>query len=148
MGRRIVSVIAVLTAFSSTPALATGPIAPPPPSIVPVVPPMPPVYDWSGAYAGAAVGYSNMTVEDLSFGPGQFSPDGGSVVYSLSIDGKTDLFLLNLGSGQRWQLTQTNAIDTARFVAGAPRVAAASAIVVASSASVASTSARTSMRSS
>jgi len=79
MGRRIVSVIAVLTAFSATPALATGPIAPPPPSIVPVVPPMPPVYDWSGGYAGAAVGYSDMTVEDLSFGPGQFSPDGASI---------------------------------------------------------------------
>ncbi|MCC0079600.1 MAG: Tol-Pal system protein TolB [Rhodobacter sp.] len=48
----------------------------------------------------------------MTFAP-RFSPDGGSVVYSLSIDGKTDLFLLNLGSGQRWQLTQTDAIDTA-----------------------------------
>ncbi len=48
----------------------------------------------------------------MTFAP-RFSPDGGSVVYSLSIDGRTDLFLLNLASGQRWQLTQTEAIDTA-----------------------------------
>jgi len=48
----------------------------------------------------------------MTFAP-RFSPDGGSVVYSLSVEGRTDLFLLNLGSGQRWQLTQTNAIDTA-----------------------------------
>ena len=48
----------------------------------------------------------------MTFAP-RFSPDGGSVVYSLSIDGRTDLFLLNLASGQRWQLTQTQSIDTA-----------------------------------
>ncbi|MCB1391531.1 MAG: Tol-Pal system protein TolB, partial [Rhodobacteraceae bacterium] len=48
----------------------------------------------------------------MTFAP-RFSPDGGSVVYSLSVDGRTDLFLLNLGSGQRWQLTTTDAIDTA-----------------------------------
>ena len=48
---------------------------------------------------------------EMTFAP-RFSPDGGSVVYSLSIDGRTDLYLLNLGSGQRWQLTTTEAIDT------------------------------------
>lgn len=49
---------------------------------------------------------------EMTFAP-RFSPDGGSVVYSLSVNGATDLFLLNLGSGQRWQLTQSGAIDTA-----------------------------------
>jgi len=48
----------------------------------------------------------------MTFAP-RFSPDGGSVVYSLSIDGRTDLYMLNIASGQRWQLTQTDAIDTA-----------------------------------
>lgn len=48
----------------------------------------------------------------MTFAP-RFSPDGGSVVYSLSVNGSTDLYLLNLGSGQRWQLTTTDAIDTA-----------------------------------
>lgn len=48
---------------------------------------------------------------EMTFAP-RFSPDGGSVVYSLSISGRTDLYLLNLGSGQRWQLTTTEAIDT------------------------------------
>jgi TolB protein len=48
----------------------------------------------------------------MTFAP-RFSPDGQSVVYSLSVNGRTDLFLLNLSSGQRWQLTQTDAIDTA-----------------------------------
>ncbi|MEZ5751454.1 MAG: Tol-Pal system beta propeller repeat protein TolB [Paracoccaceae bacterium] len=48
----------------------------------------------------------------MTFAP-RFSPDGGSVIYSLSINGRTDLFLLNLSSGQRWQLTQSDAIDTA-----------------------------------
>lgn len=49
---------------------------------------------------------------EMTFAP-RFSPDGGSVVYSLSVNGATDLYLLNLGSGQRWQLTQSGAIDTA-----------------------------------
>ncbi|WP_127109406.1 Tol-Pal system beta propeller repeat protein TolB [Pararhodobacter zhoushanensis] len=49
---------------------------------------------------------------EMTFAP-RFSPDGGSVVYSLSVDGRTDLYMLNLASGQRWQLTQTDAIDTA-----------------------------------
>jgi TolB protein len=48
----------------------------------------------------------------MTFGP-RFSPDGGSVVYSLSVDGRTNLFMLNLNSGQRFQLTNTPAIDTA-----------------------------------
>jgi TolB protein len=48
----------------------------------------------------------------MTFAP-RFSPDGGSVIYSLSVDGRTNLFLLNLGSGQRFQLTNTAAIDTA-----------------------------------
>ena len=48
----------------------------------------------------------------MTFAP-RFSPDGGSVVYSLSINGATDIFVLNLSSGQRWQLTNSNAIDTA-----------------------------------
>jgi TolB protein len=48
----------------------------------------------------------------MTFAP-RFSPDGGSVVYSLSVDGRTNLFLLNLSSGQRFQLTNTAAIDTA-----------------------------------
>lgn len=49
---------------------------------------------------------------EMTFAP-RFSPDGGSVVYSLSVGGATDLYLLNLGTGQRWQLTQSGAIDTA-----------------------------------
>jgi TolB protein len=49
---------------------------------------------------------------EMTFAP-RFSPDGQSVVYSLSVDGRTDLYLLNLTSGQRWQLTTTDAIDTA-----------------------------------
>lgn len=48
----------------------------------------------------------------MTFAP-RFSPDGGSVIYSLSVDGRTNLFLLNLASGQRFQLTNTAAIDTA-----------------------------------
>lgn len=48
----------------------------------------------------------------MTFAP-RFSPDGGSVIYSLSVDGRTNLFLLNLSSGQRFQLTNTAAIDTA-----------------------------------
>lgn len=49
---------------------------------------------------------------EMTFAP-RFSPDGQSVVYSLSVDGRTALYLLNLGSGQRYQLTTTDAIDTA-----------------------------------
>ncbi|WP_442954536.1 Tol-Pal system beta propeller repeat protein TolB [Pararhodobacter sp.] len=49
---------------------------------------------------------------EMTFAP-RFSPDGGTVVYSLSVDGRTDLYMLNLASGQRWQLTTTDAIDTA-----------------------------------
>lgn len=48
----------------------------------------------------------------MTFGP-RFSPDGGSVIYSLSVDGRTNLYLLNLASGQRFQLTNSGAIDTA-----------------------------------
>ena len=48
----------------------------------------------------------------MTFAP-RFSPDGGSVIYSLSVGGSTNLFLLNLNSGQRFQLTNTAAIDTA-----------------------------------
>ncbi|MCC5971563.1 MAG: Tol-Pal system protein TolB [Pararhodobacter sp.] len=48
----------------------------------------------------------------MTFAP-RFSPDGQSVVYSLSVGGSTNLFLLNLASGQRYQLTDTGAIDTA-----------------------------------
>jgi len=48
----------------------------------------------------------------MTFAP-RFSPDGQSVVYSLSVDGRTDLFRLELSTGQRWQLTQTETIDTA-----------------------------------
>lgn len=48
----------------------------------------------------------------MTFGP-RFSPDGASVVYSLSVQGSTNLFVLNLTSGQRFQLTNTAAIDTA-----------------------------------
>ncbi|PVH29040.1 Tol-Pal system beta propeller repeat protein TolB [Pararhodobacter oceanensis] len=49
---------------------------------------------------------------EMTFAP-RFAPDGQSVVYSLSVGGSTDLYMLNLTSGQRWQLTQTQAIDTA-----------------------------------
>ncbi|WP_442954446.1 Tol-Pal system beta propeller repeat protein TolB [Pararhodobacter sp.] len=48
----------------------------------------------------------------MTFAP-RFSPDGQSVVYSLSVGGSTNLFLLNLASAQRFQLTNTGAIDTA-----------------------------------
>ena len=48
----------------------------------------------------------------MTFAP-RFSPDGQSVVYSLSVEGRTNLYLLNLNSGQRFQLTNTAAIDTA-----------------------------------
>lgn len=48
----------------------------------------------------------------MTFAP-RFSPDGSAVVYSLSVDGRTNLFLLNLATGQRFQLTNTAAIDTA-----------------------------------
>lgn len=49
---------------------------------------------------------------NMTFAP-RFSPDGGSVVYSMSSGGRTNLYLLNLSSGQRWQLTNSAAIDTA-----------------------------------
>jgi TolB protein len=48
----------------------------------------------------------------MTFAP-RFSPDGGSVLYSLSVDGRTNLFVLNLANGQRFQLTNSPAIDTA-----------------------------------
>lgn len=48
----------------------------------------------------------------MTFAP-RFSPDGQSVVYSLSVGGSTNLYLMNLASGQRFQLTNTGAIDTA-----------------------------------
>jgi len=48
----------------------------------------------------------------MTFAP-RFAPDGNSVVFSLSVGGTTNLYSLNLGSGQRVQLTSTNAIDTA-----------------------------------
>jgi outer membrane immunogenic protein len=32
--------------------------------------------DWSGPYAGAAIGYEMMSAEDLSYGDGSFDPDG------------------------------------------------------------------------
>ena len=48
----------------------------------------------------------------MAFAP-RFSPDGQSVVYSLAVGGTTNLYLLNLASGQRFQLTDTRAIDTA-----------------------------------
>lgn len=48
----------------------------------------------------------------MTFGP-RFSPDGGSIVYSLSVEGRTNIYLLNIASGQRWQLTNSAAIDTA-----------------------------------
>jgi len=48
----------------------------------------------------------------MTFAP-RFSPDGQSVVYSLSVGGSTNLFMLNIASGQRFQLTNTGAIDTA-----------------------------------
>jgi TolB protein len=48
----------------------------------------------------------------MTFAP-RFAPDGNSVVYSLSVGGSTNLFVLNLSTGQRFQLTQSSAIDTA-----------------------------------
>ncbi len=48
----------------------------------------------------------------MTFAP-RFSPDGQSVIFSLSVGGTTDLYALNLNSGQRVQLTNTSAIDTA-----------------------------------
>jgi TolB protein len=48
----------------------------------------------------------------MTFAP-RFAPDGNSVVYSLSVGGSTNLFVLNLSNGQRFQLTQSSAIDTA-----------------------------------
>ena len=48
----------------------------------------------------------------MTFAP-RFSPDGNAVVYSLSIGGTTNLYVLNLTNGQRFQITQSGAIDTA-----------------------------------
>ncbi|MCC5999821.1 MAG: Tol-Pal system protein TolB [Pararhodobacter sp.] len=48
----------------------------------------------------------------MTFAP-RFSPDGGSVIYSLSVGGSTNIYVLNLGNGQRVQLTNSPAIDTA-----------------------------------
>ena len=48
----------------------------------------------------------------MTFAP-RFAPNGQSVIFSLSVGGTTNLYALDLGSGQRVQLTNTAAIDTA-----------------------------------
>lgn len=48
----------------------------------------------------------------MAFSP-RFSPDGGSVIYSLSNAGATDIWRSDLASGQHSRLTATPAIDTA-----------------------------------
>jgi TolB protein len=48
----------------------------------------------------------------MTFAP-RFSPDGSRVVYSLEQGGNTDIFLLDLASGQRTQLTNAPSIETA-----------------------------------
>ncbi|MCB2111458.1 Tol-Pal system beta propeller repeat protein TolB [Albidovulum sp.] len=48
----------------------------------------------------------------MTFAP-RFSPDGGSVVFSLEKDGNTDLYAMQLSSGQTRQLTDAPSIETA-----------------------------------
>lgn len=48
----------------------------------------------------------------MTFAP-RFSPDGQSVVFSLERGGNTDIYTLNIGTGQLTQLTNSPAIETA-----------------------------------
>jgi TolB protein len=48
----------------------------------------------------------------MSFAP-RFSPDGQRVVFSLTTGGNTDIYTLDIASGQRTRLTDTPAIETA-----------------------------------
>ena len=47
----------------------------------------------------------------MSFGP-RFSPDGGRVVFSLEAGGNTDLFLMDVATGQEMRLTSAPSIET------------------------------------
>ncbi|MEZ5778967.1 MAG: Tol-Pal system beta propeller repeat protein TolB [Paracoccaceae bacterium] len=49
---------------------------------------------------------------NMTFAP-RFSPDGGSVVFSLEQGGNTDLYSMQLSSGQTRQLTNAPSIETA-----------------------------------
>ena len=48
----------------------------------------------------------------MTFAP-RFSPDGGTVVFSLEQGGNTDLYSMQLSSGQMTQLTNAPSIETA-----------------------------------
>jgi hypothetical protein len=48
----------------------------------------------------------------MTFAP-RFSPDGSRVVFSLEQGGNTDIYMLDLASGQRTQLTNAPSIETA-----------------------------------
>jgi TolB protein len=48
----------------------------------------------------------------MTFSP-RFSPDGRTILFSLSTGGNTDLYTLDLGSGSRKRLTSTPSIETA-----------------------------------
>jgi TolB protein len=48
----------------------------------------------------------------MSFAP-RFAPDGRTVAYSLSQGGNTDIFTMDLDTGERRQLTQSPSIETA-----------------------------------
>ncbi len=50
--------------------------------------------------------------QNMSFAP-RFSPDGGRVVYSAEVAGNTDLYSLDLASGQTSRLTNAPSIETA-----------------------------------
>jgi TolB protein len=49
---------------------------------------------------------------NMTFAP-RFSPDGGTVVFSLSQDGNTDLYAMKLSSGATTRLTNAPSIETA-----------------------------------
>lgn len=49
---------------------------------------------------------------NMTFSP-RFSPDGNRVVFSMEQGGNTEIFLLDLATGQRVQLTNSPAIETA-----------------------------------
>ena len=48
----------------------------------------------------------------MTFAP-RFSPDGGTVVFSLERGGNTDIYALDIGSGGLTQLTNAPSIETA-----------------------------------
>ncbi len=62
----------------------------------------------------ATVGHQVLPTQEgeMSFAP-RFGPDGRTVVYSLSRGGNTDIFRMDVGSGQSAQLTNAPSIETA-----------------------------------